>query len=969
MSTAASHPAFAGDPEILARELARAVRGAVRFDSGSRALYATDASNYRRVPIGVVLPDSTDDALAALDVCRRFRAPVLTRGAGTSLAGQACNAAVVLDFSRHLRRVLEVDPVRRLARVEPGAVLDDLQRAAAPLGLTFGPDPATHAHCTLGGMIGNDACGVHSILARFAGEGGRTSDNVAELDVVTSDGVRLRVGRTGEAELGRILAEGGRRAEIYAALARLRDRHADAIRAKFPRIPRRVSGYNLPALLPENGFHVARALVGSEGTCVTVLEATLHLVPSPPARALLVAGFPDVFAAADAVPRVLDHRPSGLEGIDDCLVADMLRSGLHFDEIAMLPPGGGWLFVEFGADAPADAAAKARRLAEELARGNSPATVRLAATTEEAARFWRVRESGLPATAHPAGRPLTWEGWEDSAVAPEKLGAYLRDLRRLWERHGYRGDLYGHFGDGCVHTRLDFDLETSEGIARFRAYLDEAADLVLSYGGSLSGEHGDGQARSELLPRMFGPELVDAFRDFKRIWDPEGRMNPGRIVDPDPIVADLRLAGGRPGRGEATTLRFPEDGGDLSRAALRCVGVGKCRSLEGGSMCPSFRVTEEEEHSTRGRARLLFEMLRGETIPAGWRSEEVRRALHLCLACKACKTECPVGVDMASYKAEFLSHFYRGRRRPRQAFLFGRVHRWARWASAAPAAANFVTQTPILSSISKAAAGIAPARRIPRLAPQTFHSRFRRRPARPGIRGRVLLWPDTFTNFFEPWIARSAVEVLEHLGFGVEVPRTDLCCGRPLYDFGMLEEAQHLLRGLLVGLRDPLRRGLPVVVLEPSCAAVFRDESPSLFPEDEDAARLARQTALLPEFIESAAPERLPWRLSGRAVVQTHCHQQALFGASKDASLLARLGIEARFVGSGCCGMAGAFGFQPGEPYQVSVRCAERGLLPEIRRATPETLLLADGFSCREQIRQLSGRTARHLAEVLLGER
>ncbi len=956
------------DAAALARELSHSVRGAVRFDDGSRALYATDASNYRQVPIGVVLPESAEDVERAIAICRRFGAPVLTRGAGTSLAGQCCNVAVVLDFSRHVNRVLAVDSAKRLARVEPGAILDDLRGQAERHGLTFGPDPATHAHCTLGGMIGNDSCGVHSILASFEGEGGRTADNVAELDVLTYDGVRMRVGKTSQADLARAIGEGGRRAEILAALRRLAERHADKIREKYPKIPRRVSGYNLPYLLPENGFHVARALVGSEGTCVTVLEATVHLIPSPPARVLLVAGFPDVFAAADAVPEVLRHRPAGLEGLDDGLVNDMRSAGLHPGGVAMLPEGSGWLLVEMGGATPEEAQDKARRLMDELSRARPAPAMRLFSRPEEARRVWRVRESGLPATAHPRGRPLTWEGWEDSAVAPEKLGPYLRDLRGLWERHGYRGDLYGHFGDGCVHTRLDFDLETPEGVRRFRAFLDEAADLVLSYGGSLSGEHGDGQSRAELLPRMFGPELTEAFREFKRIWDPDGKMNPGKVVDPNPIVANLRLSRGRPAAAVKAAFRFPEDGGDFSRVALRCVGVGKCRQPAGGTMCPSYRATGEERHSTRGRARLLFEMLRGEAIRGGWKSEEVRQALDLCLACKACKTECPVGVDMATYKAEFLSHYYEGRLRPRSAYAFGGIHRWARLASLAPGLANLFTQTRGLSRLARAAAGIAPERPIPAFAPRTFRNWFAGRSLSVGAPAegkRVLLWPDTFTNYFQPEIARAAVQVLETAGFRVEVPLEDLCCGRPLYDYGMLGAAQHLLRRALAALKDPIREGLRLVVLEPSCAAVFRDELTNLFPEDEDARRLSRQTELLSGFLEREAPGFRPRLPPGRALVQTHCHQQALFGTADDEALLARLGLDYRILDAGCCGMAGAFGFERGEHYEVSIQCAERVLAPEVRRAGADTRILADGFSCREQIRHRTGRRATHLAEVL----
>jgi FAD/FMN-containing dehydrogenase/Fe-S oxidoreductase len=955
------------DAGALARELSRTVRGAVRFDDGSRALYATDASNYRQVPIGVVLPESVEEALRSIAVCRRFGAPVLTRGAGTSLAGQCCNVAVVLDFSRHVNRVLAIDLQRRLARVEPGVILDDLQRRIEPQGLTFGPDPATHGQCTLGGMIGNDSCGVHSVLAAFEGEGGRTADNVAELEIATYDGIRMRVGKTGPEEAARLIAEGGRRGQIYAALRALALRYAEKIRERFPRIPRRVSGYNLPYLLPENGFHVARSLVGSEGTCVTVLEATLHLIPSPPARVLLVAGFPDVFGAADAVPRVLEHRPAGLEGFDDGLIGDMRGAGLHAEAIALLPKGGGWLLIELGAASSGEAEAKARSLMRSLSSRTPTPALRLFTRPEQMRRIWQVRESSLPATAHPRGRPLTWEGWEDSAVAPEKLGSYLRDQRRLWEKHGYRGDLYGHFGDGCVHTRLDFDLETPEGIRRFRGFLNEAADLVLSYGGSLSGEHGDGQSRAELLPKMFGPELTEAFREFKRIWDPEGKMNPGKVVDPYPIVANLRLADRRRDAASRTIFRFPEDGGDFSRVALRCVGVGKCRRPEGGTMCPSFRATGEEAHSTRGRARLLFEMLEGKTIRGGWKSREVREALDLCLACKACKTECPVNVDMASYKAEFLAHYYRGRLRPRSAYALGGIHRWARLASRAPGLANFLTQTPGISRLVRAAAGIAPRRGIPAFAAQTFQDWLRRRTA-PGAEGpprrRVLLWADTFSNFFHPEIARAALEVLEAAGFAVEVPAADLCCGRPLYDFGMLERAQHLLREILEVLRAPIREGLPVVVLEPSCAAVFRDEMPNLLPEDEDARRLSRQTHLLSPFLEREAPGFRPPPLSAPALVQTHCHQQALFGTADVEALLKKLVPDYRMLDAGCCGMAGAFGFERAHD-EVSVRCGERVLAPEIRSSPPDTLVLADGFSCREQIRQLTGRRAIHVAQAL----
>jgi FAD/FMN-containing dehydrogenase/Fe-S oxidoreductase len=943
----------------LASALRRKVRGEVRFDDGSRALYATDASNYRQVPIGVVIPKDTDDILETLALCRHYGAPVLPRGGGTSLAGQCCNVAVVLDTSKYLNRVLDVDPAGRLARVEPGAILDDLREQAERHHLTFGPDPATHSHCTLGGMIGNNSCGVHSVFA------GKTDENVERLDIATYDGLRLSVGKTSEAELERIMAEGGRRGEIYAGLKELTGRHATAIRERYPKIPRRVSGYNLPYLLPENGFDVAKGLVGSEGTCVFVLEATLRLVESPPERCLLVLGFRDVYTAADHVPELLTHRPIGLEGFDDRLVADMRAAGLHSENLALLPQGGGWLLAEFGGATREETERTARGATAGLQSGADAPSTRLFLGKDEQSRIWKVRESALGASARVPGKPPAWEGWEDSAVSPEKLGAYLRDLRRLLEKHGYRGDFYGHFGQGCVHTRTDFDLVTPAGIRRFRAFLQEAADLVVRYGGSLSGEHGDGQSRAELLPRMFGPELVTAFREFKAIWDPLGKMNPGKVVDAYGVDENLRLPALGPERPERTRFQFPQDRGNFSEAVLRCVGVGACRRLSGGTMCPSFMVTREETHSTRGRARMLFEMLQGEGIGGGWRDRHVREALDLCLACKGCKSDCPVGVDMATYKAEFLWHYYEGRLRPLAAYTMGLVDRWARLAARAPRLANFLAQAPGLSAAVKAAAGIARRRRLPVFARQTFRQWFAGRSSKAcGGRPPVLLWPDTFNNHFHPETARAAVRVLEAAGFSVTIPAEPLCCGRPLYDYGMLALAGKLLREILDTLREPLRERIPVVVLEPSCAAVFRDELTNLFPDDEDARSLRDRTFLLSEFLERTVPGWAPGRLPGRAILQTHCHEKAIGNATDREALLRRVGLETEQPNDSCCGMAGAFGFER-EHYVLSVQIGERVLAPAVRRAAPETLVIADGFSCREQIRQLTGRKALHTAEIL----
>ncbi len=944
------------DAAGLAEALRTHLRGEVRFDDGSRALYATDGSNYRQVPIGIVLPHDVDDVLAAIALCREFGAPLLCRGGGTSLAGQCCNVAVVLDFSKYMAKILEIDATRRIARVQPGVVLDNLRNAAEKHHLTFAPDPATHDRCTLGGMIGNNSCGVHSVMA------GKTDENIAELDVVTYDGVRMKVGPTSVEDLLRITGQTGRRGQIYSSLKHISDQYADLIRQRFPNIPRRVSGYNLNYLLPENGFHVARALVGSEGTCATVLEATCRLVESPPQRVLLVVAYPDIYQCADHVPEIMSHKPIGLEGFDDLLVYYTRTKGINSEGLALLPEGGGWLMVEFGGQTLSEAESQALGLINSLNHGQTRPNVALYSGAQ-AKRVWDIRESSLGVTSHVPGEPLNWEGWEDAAVAPEKLGAYLRDLRIMMAAFGYKGSLYGHFGHACVHTRLNFDFQSKEGIAKFRKFVEEAADLVVSYGGSLSGEHGDGQARAELLPKMFGRELMQAFHKFKSAWDPDWKMNPGKLIEPYKLDENLRLGADYAPWEPHTRFQFPADHGSLSQATLRCVGVGKCRREEGGVMCPSYRATHEEEHSTRGRAHLLWEMTQGEVIRDGWRSEEVKQSLDLCLACKGCKSDCPVSVDVATYKAEFLSHYYEGRRRPRSAYAFGNIDLWARLASNLPGLVNLTTQLPFLRDIAKVVAGIPPQRRIPAFAPETFKSWFRRHPR--NVDGPpVLLWADTFNNYFLPATARAAVDVLETAGFQVVVPQANLCCGRPLYDFGMLDRAETLLLNILDELSPEIEAGVPIVGLEPSCVAVFRDELINLFPHDERAQALSRQTFLLSEFLERNSRNAPLPSFPRKALLHGHCHHKSIMKMTAEESLLRRIGIDFQSPAPGCCGMAGSFGFEH-DKYEVSAAIGELELLPAVRKAPPDWLIIADGFSCREQIAQGTGRHALHLAEVL----
>ena len=959
-------PAADVDSRGLARELARSLEGEVRFGAQSRALYATDASNYRQVPIGVVVPKTIDDVVATHAACRKFGAPLLPRGCGTSLSGETVNVAVVVDFSKYLHRVLEIDAERRLARAEPGAINDKLNDVAKEHGLRFGPDPSTHAYCTIGGNVANNSCGVHSVLAAFEGDGARTSDNVHELDVLTYDGLRLRVGPTSEEELGRIIAEGGRRGEIYARLRDLRDRYAGLIRDRFPDIPRRVSGYNLDELLPEKGFDVARALCGTEGTCVTILEATLKLVPNPKANALVILGYEDVYRAGDHVPRVMAHRPMGCEGMDDLLIREERGARLHVEDLELLPDGKGWLLVQMGGDSREEAEEKARRLMEELRRAEQPPVdMKLYDDPGVEKRLWEVREAGLAATAFPDDAERdAWPGWEDSAVPPDRVGPYLRDLRKLFDAYGYTAALYGHFGQGCIHCRIDFDLRSAEGVRKYRAFVEQAADLVVSYGGSLSGEHGDGQARAELLPRLYGEELVDAFREFKSIWDPEWKMNPGKVVDPRRLDENLKLGADYDPWRPKVEFAYRQDRGDFAHATVRCVGVGKCRTPDGaGVMCPSYIVTREETHTTRGRARLLFEMLQGDVVKDGWRSEEVLDALDLCLACKGCTADCPVNVDMPTYKAEFLHHYYARRLRPRPAYAFGLIDQVARVVSRGPGAVNFLTHTEPFARALKAAAGMAPEREFPAFAPRTLRDWFFSRPTGNGGGRRVLLWPDTFNNYFHTHVGVAAVAELEAAGFHVVMPRDHLCCGRPLYDYGMLDLARVYLRRVLSALRADIRAGTPVIGLEPSCVATFRHELPEMLPDDGDAARLAHQTYHLGEFL--LAQDIDPPRLERKAVVWRHCHHHATGGVEQEHELLRKMGLDVTAPEGGCCGLAGSFGFEAAH-YGISIACGEHALLPSVRAAPKDALVIADGFSCSTQIEQGgTGRRALHLAEVL----
>ncbi len=946
------------------RELAAALRGAVRgeVDLGvtARALTTMDASNYRRIPLGVVAPRDADDVAAALAVCREHGVPVVPRGGGTSIAGQATGTGIVLDFTRHMNRLLSLDPEAGTAVVQPGLVLDRLQEAAAPHGLRFGPDPSTHGRCTLGGMIGNNSCGSHSVAW------GTTADNVRTLSVITARGERLRPGP------GWAGAPTGLRPLVEGELSRLR--------TGFPDLPRRISGYAVDALLPENRADVARSLCGSEGTLAVLTEAELTLVRAPRARALAVLAYADESGAAQAASGLLPYRPLTVEG----MAADLVPSA------ADLPRGGAWLFVEAGGDTETEA----RAAAEAIVRAADVVDALVVTDPARQRTLWRIREDASgTATRMPDGSEA-WPGWEDCAVPPARLGDYLRDFRALLAEHGLRGTPYGHFGDGCIHVRIDFDLLTGPGVARFRRFSEELADLVAAHGGSLSGEHGDGQARAELLPRMYGAETVALFERVKGAWDPDGLLNPGMLVRPAPLDADLRFTA-LPREPVDVAFGYPADAGDFSAAVRRCVGVAKCRttSVSGSAvMCPSFRATGEEEHSTRGRARLLHEMLAGEVVTDGWRSTEVRDALDLCLSCKGCRSDCPVGVDMATYKAEFLHHHYAGRRRPAAHHTMGRLPVWLSWAARTRTAgvANALASLGPLARLAKRVGGIAREREIPSLATEPF-SRWWRRRRTPAEGGGplVVLWPDTFTEHLSPSVGRAAVRVLEAAGMRVVLPPTlrlgsggrvgdarsrspfslltarrgRVCCGLTYISTGQLDRARTVLRRTLDLLEPVLATDAPLVVLEPSCAAALRTDAPELLHDDPRAARLASRVLTFAEALERHAPDWTPPAVNHPVTGQTHCHQHAVLGDGPDRRLRETAGLTGELVG-GCCGLAGNFGFEKGH-YDVSRACAEEQLLPSVREAPEDAVVQADGFSCRTQLEQVGGVRGRHLAEIL----
>ena len=941
------------DVRQLASELRTEIRGTVRDDPASRGLYAVDGSNYRAVPDLVIVPTDTEDLATAVTLTAAAGAPVTLRGGGTSMAGNAIGG-VVIDASRHVNRILGIDTAARTAVVEPGVVLTDLLAAARPHGLAFGADPSSASRATIGGMIANNACGAHSVAW------GTTADNVRSLDLLLADGTRCTVAATGVRD--ELSHRPGREGELHRRLQAFVDEHELVIRRRFGRFTRQISGYALHRLLPENSYDVAGLLCGSEGGFAATLQATVTLTPLPPARVLCVLGFADSIASAECVEVVLAHSPLTMESINVDLVDRLPGDVRRAATAAGLPAGRAWLLVEMGGEDGAGAAMAAEKMLEALRDSGSQVSTSLVTDPGAQAVLWRCRTDAAGLATRRADGAEAWGGWEDAAVPPERLADYLRGLDELMGRHGLSGASYGHFGEGCMHMRIDFDLLSRSGLAGYRTFVEEATDLVVSLGGSVSGEHGDGRARSELLGRMYGADGLQLLTEMKDIWDAGRVMNPGVIVDPPAFDAGIRHLGVAKDSKPLTLFAYPDDNHDFAQAQRRCVGIGKCRQSSGGVMCPSYQATHEELHSTRGRAHLLWEMLEGDLVTDGWRSTEVRDALDLCLSCKGCLSDCPVNVDMATYKAEFTHHHYARRpwARPLSHWSMGWLPLWSRFASVAPRLVNQMARMPV----AKRLGGIAPEREIPIFAEQTFASWFTGRAATgaAATRGTVVLWPDTFTNHLSPEVGRAAVEVLEAAGYEVVLPRGPVCCGLTWISTGQLRAAKRRIRRSLTRLEPHLAAGTPIVGLEPSCLAVLRRDAAELLPDDSRAAALATSTFTFAEFLTGS--DWQPPQVFTDALVQTHCHQHAVLGFDADRSLMAKAGIDVVVPDSGCCGLAGNFGFERGH-YEVSAAVGERVLLPAVRAAAPTTAIVADGFSCRTQIAHGTPRRAVHLAQLL----
>jgi len=959
----------------LEHALRRVVRGSVRFDPASRLLYSTDASMYQVEPIGVVTPRDADDVRAAVEVARAHRVALLPRGGGTSLTGQTVNHALVLDFTQHMNEVLEVNAEELWARVQPGLVQDELNHHVRPLGLLFGPDTSTSNRATLGGMMGNNSGGSHSLAY------GLTVDHVLEIRALLADGTEVIFGELTPTEFEAKTRRPGLEGQIYREAAAIRETYADEIRARYPKHWRRVAGYNLNELIglgvrPHsyagggNGaprpLSMARLVVGSEGTLLTILEAKVRLVRRPKATAVDVIHYHDLQEALESSQAILETGPYAVE-VTDKLILDLARDNIEQSRRM------GWvrgdpaaiMIVEYTGETEAEARAKVEALEARRARDRFGYAAHAAFEAGEQRTIWNLRKAGLGLLLGMKGdkKPIAFV--EDTCVEPRHLARFVPRFKDIFAKHDTVGAYYGHCSVGCLHIRPVIDLKTPRGLEQVRAIADEITALVVEFNGTISSEHGDGRARSPFLERMYGPTLMEAFRRLKRAFDPENRMNPGNIVDSPGILENLRYGVAYTTWEPVTLLDFSAQGGFAASAEM-CNGVGVCRKKLEGTMCPSYMATRDEEHSTRGRANALRAVLSGRLPAAEFTGDRLHEVMDLCLECKGCKAECPSNVDMAKLKYEFLYHYYEANGLPLRNRLFGRIERLNRVLSRLPTIANWMTSVPFNRWLMEKIVGIDRRRPLPALATQTFTDWFATHQLPPvAPRGDVVLFHDTFVTYNTPEIGRAAVELLETAGYRVILVDRK-CCGRPLISKGMLAEAREHAGWNVERLYPYARRGVAIVGLEPSCLLTLRDEWVDLLRTDE-ARTVAAQSALLEQFLlrERERGLTLPFKPGPReALLHGHCHQKAMVGTAPTVAVLQWAGYRVSEVDSGCCGMAGSFGFER-EHYDISVQLGNRRLAPAVKAAAADTEVVAPGISCRQQIQHLAGRRARHPAEVL----
>ena len=971
MATTTTNRIRGKEREELAQELGRRVSGEVRFDPFSRVLYSTDASIYQMEPIGVVIPRGLEDVLAVMEVARDNQVPVLPRAGGTSLAGQCVNHAIVLDFSKYLDQLLEVNQEEHWARVQPGIVLDQLNKQLAPYNLQYAPDPTTASRACVGGGIGNNTCGSHSVIY------GKTLDHVQELDVVLADATQAHFHPLEAEALEVKLSGAGLESDIYRGVRRIAQENLAEINARYPKILRRVSGYNLDDFLGNGPVNLSRMVVGSEGTLCVVTEAKINLVQRPTMTALSVLHFSDIFQASEATMKVLEHGPSTVEVMDKMLL-DRCRNSLGFSQNMSFIEGdpGAVLLVEFYGESDSELTAKMNALKDDMSHhGMGYACVNLTAKVDQT-NVWNIRKAGLGLlmSIHGDAKPLPFV--EDTAVDPEHLGPFIRRFDEIVRNHNTEAGYYGHASVGCMHIRPLVSLKDADGIQRMVSIAEEISDLVLEFGGSLSGEHGDGIVRGVWTEKMFGPQIYDSFRQVKQTFDPQGIMNPGKIIDCPPMTENLRYGTDYKTMSIPTTLDFSQDT-DYAGAVELCNGMGACRQQD-GTMCPSYMATRDEEHSTRGRANLLRAALSGGLPEGAMTSQRLYQALDLCLECKGCKSECPSGVDMAKLKYEFLDQYYQANKMPLRAKAFARINRINRLGSRLAPFSNWAANSPIGRLAASVLLGVHPRRQPPPFARQTLPAWFNARHHKnsltdpqgneaAAVARTVLLFNDTFMNYNYPQIGIAAVELLEAAGFRVELANVG-CCGRPMISKGLLREAAAQARNIVDLLHDYASRGIPIVGCEPSCLLTLRDEYPE-FLKDEKARIVAESSYLIDEFLSMLQDKgelELEFQdLPKKVLFHGHCHQKSLVGTGSSMRAL-RLppGYQVELINSGCCGMAGSFGFEK-EHYDISMKIGEQVLFPAVNAKDADWEVAVMGISCRQQVEHGTGRPARHLVEVL----